>query len=1241
MATVYSFLLRCLCITAILGSVFGGTGAFAASIEWQAMQGRERMTITKAMTEGMTGNITRIDTKGIAIPFTEVPSGLVMQDQPEKASLIQGSAQFGQTLVILTQTPKFGFVVSRQTPTQIVIDFFPDELGARWKPEGGAPSLTVPAEAAKVAQPIPPSSPPSDSSSTTPPASSPVAPPTTPSVASSGAPSATQEAVGTVGISGGQGPPATVPVANANPNTPALPVREGVSPSTPTSITPVLTADGTKPAASMEQPPAMPIVQVPPSAPSASALPDTILLDTRQDTASRSAALPAPGLDISQAGEPQPYQPSTPQRAQQVATTDAKNTTVPAQTSGTQNTSPQVGAPLTNTQPAPAQQGKIPQSNSLQPHVEQGTAQAPVAPPAVIDVPQQGIVTAQTPPAVISLPPQGSMAEGGAPVSETGADGITLFQGIGVKLPQGIYRGMYNPHGSEGISQVEGTEGAPSARTGQEATQAVPPLGEQVPVQGGQSTATTEPPMVSPTGTATTESSSVPPVEGDSQGRVRLEAQSTTNASPEGTSTTEPTQGDTPVEAEQVSPADALATSQTVTPDEEVVYVNEQGEEVIPPADPVQRLEEIRQLITEKKYAEANEMVAALLAQTNLTKDQREDALHIQAEMLFFLYRDNLAQHGPQIIEATDLAISANPRSAKNAVALLRLGYINLQLENIPEAEARFNLLRRMYPNDENVPLSYYYWGDYFYNHDELERAIDQFQVVTQKYPGSRYAREASLGLARSFYRLGYYEQAFNIVEYIEQRWPRFYLNYPPFLNMMGDVAFRLQNYDFATRYYWLYVNLTPEGEEVDVILTRIGDIYALQQEMAAAREVYGEVIERFPETDGGLVALMRLAEESINDDPTIATMFNAFDSRPIMRPVDVYEKIINEYPQSKYASLAQLKLAMWYLWNHDYATTLDLADAFLRAKPDDALAPKMKEVALKTFAILSAESVANGNYGRMRNIWEQYPMLQEQEEILTPESRVALGISYWKDGRPNDALTAVEPFFLGNKIPEYSETALTLVLGIYLEYEQWAAVEEVARRVALWEISEENQTQLDYALALAREQLEKPDEAAVLWEKLYDSKKLPDEKMVYAVYFLARDAEKRQRNDEAYLLGVEALKRLRAEAEKNPEQADIGKIISQISSLMSLTEEGGRLGESLEYAAEYLDHLPESDPDRAAVLFRMARIHKKQGNEGLWHERLTEIVNQYPDSVYGQTASAALKSTDLERAASAYAPQR
>ena len=146
---------------------------------------------------------------------------------------------------------------------------------------------------------------------------------------------------------------------------------------------------------------------------------------------------------------------------------------------------------------------------------------------------------------------------------------------------------------------------------------------------------------------------------------------------------------------------------------------------------------------------------------------------------------------------------------------------------------------------------------------------------------------------------------------------------------------------------------------------------------------------------------------------------------------------------------------------------------------------------------------------------------------------------------------------------------------------------------------------------------------------------------MVYAVYFLARDAEKRQRNDEAYLLGVEALKRLRAEAEKNPEQADIGKIISQISSLMSLTEEGGRLGESLEYAAEYLDHLPESDPDRAAVLFRMARIHKKQGNEGLWHERLTEIVNQYPDSVYGQTASAALKSTDLERAASAYAPQR
>lgn len=1241
-----SFLRRLLMAVCLMPVVWT-TGAWGASIEWQAMQGRERVIITKAMTEGMTGNVTRVDANGIGIPFNQVPSGLVLAELPEEGSIVKATAQYGQMLAIVTQTPKFGFVVSRQTPTQIIIDFFPDELGARWKSDGTS-VLDQNATAGPTATTA------SSSAGGT---------PTTP-VAGEKTGKAVPQAVASVPVgntSGGVTNPASETPSSSQasptlPSAPQTPASGGNSAPTPigwkaqpvqTNV-PLLTSDGTKPVSAgdpLASPP--PVVEVPAQSAPVAPLPEGVLLDTREDTAHRSAALPAPGLDVSLV-QPTLVPSAAPSGANQGS---------PQNTAGQRPSQPsqQVAEGKTHPTPAPNGAGVAPRGSQIVTPAGGGVAEAkeqvlhlphgqknPIGSQAVNQVANPEV----NQPANQSSQQAAQQASGLEEV-----DGTPLRQGVGLKVGPGSYRGLYNPVGIEGIATTDepsvgqntaGLSGVVQDNSAQD-NSAQAPSAQGSPNQADGVTGEV----------AGSETSNEAGAEASSQSSVRLvvDDQNPAVTTPQGEAVVDPSVTDTPQGAEtahnqteaqeQAGVTDALDAPTSLETDEDVIYVNEEGEEIIPPADPVKRLEEIRALIGEKKYEEANELVTALIGQTNLTKEQREDALHIRAEMLFFLYRDNLQQYAGSIIEATDLALNANSRSPKNAVALLRLGYVNLQLDNVPEAEARFNMLRRMFPNDENVPLSYYYWGDYFYNKGDLERAIDQFQVVTQKYPASKYAREASLGLARSFYRLGYYEQAFNIVEYIEQRWPRFYLNYPPFLNMMGDVAFRLNNFDFATRYYWLYANLDPNGEEVDVILTRIGDIYSLQQQSVAAKETYSEVVSRFPDTDGGLIALMRLAEESINDDPTIATMFNAFDSKPVMRPVDVYEKIINEHPQSKYVSLAQLKLAMWYLWNHDYTTTLDIADGFLRAKPEDDLAPKMKEVALKTFAVLSAESVANGSFSRMRDIWERYPMLKDQEEILTPESRVALGVSYWKDGRPDDALIAVEPFFLGNKIPEYSEMALSLVLQIYLQYDQWPAIEEVGRRVALWEIGDDNQMQLDYALAYARENMNKPEEAAVLWEKLYDSKKLPDDQMVYATYFLARDAEKRQRNDEAYLLGVEALKRLRGEAEKNPEYEDTGKIKSQISSLMSLTEEGGRLGESLEYAEQYLEYLPESDPDRAAVLFRMARINKKQGNEGLWRERMSDIVRLYPDSVYGQTADAALKSTDLEKAASAYSPQR
>lgn len=920
-----------------------------------------------------------------------------------------------------------------------------------------------------------------------------------------------------------------------------------------------------------------------PSQPAEQRAAATPIVDSRAQTAARSAPLPLPEPPLASASL---TGLGTPSIAGNITHTGPENTPVQTQQ---QPAPPAQAAPTLATATPTAAQPPMPA-----PYPVPGS-QAPAAPPPTPAVAPAAPVQAPAP-VPLTPPPPAPQAPAASP-----APAGPPPPGVGVPTGTGVYGGSIH---------VGGLETIPLLAPGQ-------PAGEAPPAPPAPAVAPQVPQASSSLPEFTPPASQAPPV---------------APAAPVPAA---------PPYAHPVPPAPAAAPAGTTPedPGKVVVYTDAEGNPVPPPPDPLLLMPEIAEHAKAGQFQDALDKATLLLEQGILNAEQREELLHVRAEMLFAVNKDQLAPHYNEISDATNQAINFNQKSPRNAAALLRLGYMNLKLNNIPEAEARFNMLRRLYPNDENVPLTYYYWGDFHFGRNELQRAADEFQYVLQEYPNSRYAREAALGLARSFYRMGYYEQSFNVVDYIERRWERFYVQYPPFLNMMGDVAFRLNKLDYALDHYWLYVNLEPKGEETDIILTRIGDIYSMQREKSAAKELYTESMQRFQDKDGGLVAMMRLAEEGVNDSPTIAGMFSIFDGPFNLRPVEVYRSIINKHPGSALVPLAELKLAMWHLWNKEYTEVLDLLSSLVQKYPQHELVPKAKELALQTFAVIAAESMQEERYARMRELWEKYPLVRGQAEAMSPESRIALGVSYRHDGNPNEALKIVEPFFLGNKVPEYSELALSLVLSIYLEYDQWPSIREVAKRVDLWELTPESRQQLDYALALAAENLGETDKAAPIWQKLYDSGKLPQAQMAYAAFFLARDAERQRELEKAFFLGSEALSRLITQVERNPNAADVGKIQTQLASLMDVSETAGRLRDALGFAEQYLQYLPAEDPERTAVRYRMARIYRKQGDVESWKKLLGEIASQSPDSVYGRLAVSELNAASIAEDAARYSP--
>lgn len=671
------------------------------------------------------------------------------------------------------------------------------------------------------------------------------------------------------------------------------------------------------------------------------------------------------------------------------------------------------------------------------------------------------------------------------------------------------------------------------------------------------------------------------------------------------------------------------------------IYVDKDGNPVPPPPDPVETLAAARQDILIGNYKGALEKIAPLLVHPELTSAQMEDVLHLNAEMVFMANQDKLAESYDSIVSATITAMNYNPKSLRNPSALLRLGYLNLKVGNTIEANVYFNRLRREYPMDENIPLTYYYWGEHYFSRNEMQKAADEFQYIVSNFSQSRFTRDAALGLARSYAALGYYQEAYDIIDYIERRWPRLYLESPAVLELMGDVGYRLGNLDFALGKYLTYYNLMPSGPNADVILTRIGDVYARKRQLAAAKTAYTLAETRFPDRDGGLVAMMRLAETGINDVPEIQAMVSVFqrEGTSNFRTVDIYRKIINEHPDSDLVPLAMLKLAMWYLANTRYEDALRQCTALVERFPGHELAERAEEVAMRAFTALAAEGTVSNRPGHVLANWRDNPLIQKQREGLLPESRLALAMSMYKENDPEGALEMIGPLFLGAKNKDIGEQALLLALAIDLDYDRWESIERRGEQVALWELTPRTREQLEYALALARENMGKSGEAAALWAKVAETGQLDEKQQAYAEYFMARDAENERRLQDAYTLGRSALNRFLTLAQNDPEHADTGKIDSLLSSLMDISETSGRFAEALDYANRYMANLPADSAQRQGLLFRIAGIYRKQGNTPEWRKTLQELAEKYPDSVHGRAAASTLRSSQLTEDAAQFAP--
>ena len=643
-------------------------------------------------------------------------------------------------------------------------------------------------------------------------------------------------------------------------------------------------------------------------------------------------------------------------------------------------------------------------------------------------------------------------------------------------------------------------------------------------------------------------------------------------------------------------------------------------------------------LITVRAAIANGELDAALEALTPLVKDPRlpdelkEEVLYTYADLLFQKNRNNLEENFSQVVNAFEQAINYDPKSPRLSSALLNLGYIHLQVGNIPEAKAYFNLLRKKFPYDPNIPLTYFYWAEYFYRKKDFQKAADAFQYIVQKYPENRIAKKAAVGLAKSLKELEFYKQAKEIIDYIEQRWPRYYIDDPDFLILSGYVAYKNKKYEQAKNKFWLYVNLLPKGDKADIALARIGDIYLLKGQKQAAKEVYQQTAQKFPDQEGGLIAAMRLAEEGIYDQPTTREMFSVFDRPFNLRPQKIYTLISDKYPNSPLAPVALLKLAIWELWNKNEAQSLETIKKFFKKyKRQKELHDKAIEVAIQTFDQMVQRYALEGNYKQILNVWKKYPFLYQNLTKINPENRLALATAFSNNNQISKAIQLAQPILNQKNVDQNSFTALALLLNIYFKMENWKKIIELGEKSKNWSLPAKQKQQLNYALALAYENLGYVQKSLPLWRKLAADIELPQKQRAYALYFLAQNALVQGDLENVYVFAQEALSIFLETKD------DLQKIKSCLDLLIQVTEKTGRKKEALGWALELATYIKEDDPDWPAFQYRLARLYKLNGDTTSWAKILNELINKKPSSLFSKMAQSDLASFQLLKEANQY----
>ena len=388
---------------------------------------------------------------------------------------------------------------------------------------------------------------------------------------------------------------------------------------------------------------------------------------------------------------------------------------------------------------------------------------------------------------------------------------------------------------------------------------------------------------------------------------------------------------------------------------------------------------------------------------------------------------------------------------------------------------ASSKVYKEMFRSDKRAfdnPFSYYQYAQALYKANKTTDAINEFQSLQEKFPGSEYADKSLYVIGWIYFQQGNYPQAIISYRNAISKYPNSSLA-PVLYYSIGDSYYNLAEYDSAIINYQAvmtnfpssphvfdaingiqycyvaenhpekaislidsFIDANPGTPSADQIYFKKGDIYYSIQDYKDAGLSYKEFIANYPNSKLVPQAYYWVGKSAENLGQNQDALF-------------YFQRVFESYPNSESAPAAVIEMGNIYNSMKNYNAAIELFDKALTTLPDKLRFPEI--------LFMKGMTLSNNNdVGSAAQVFNT--IIQEYgQSVFADKSKLELGIidmvakdytdanTYLQDLAQSrtDEIGAEAQFYLGEILYEQNNyqdaiSAFVTVGTVFQAYDQW-----------------------------------------------------------------------------------------------------------------------------------------------------------------------------------------------------------